>query len=84
MTREPKAPAALTPPRHPKTSDLAGLEGRQVNVALDDGSRVDDCQLVSGGRRGVESLWLFVNGADRFVALRRVVDIWETSCPAPG
>lgn len=61
---------------------LAGLEGCQVSVALDDGSRIDDCQLVSGGRHGVETLWLFINGADRFIPLERVVDIWEASCPA--
>ena len=53
------------------------FEGRQVSVALDDGSRIDDCQLVSSGRHGVESLWLFVNGADRFVSLDRVIDVWE-------
>lgn len=59
---------------------LARFEGRQVSVALDDGSRIDDCQLVSGGRNGVATLWLFANGADRFVPLHRVVDVWE----APG
>lgn len=60
---------------------LAGLEGCQVSVALDDGSRIDDCQLVSGGRHGVDTLWLFTNGTDRFVPLRRVVDVWEAPCP---
>ena len=56
---------------------LAGLEGRQVSVALEDGSRIDDCQLVSGGRHGVETLWLFTNGTDRFVPVHHVVDVWE-------
>jgi hypothetical protein len=56
---------------------LAGLEGRQVSVALDDCTRIDDCQLVAGCRQGVETLWLFANGADRFVSLDRVIDVWE-------
>jgi len=56
---------------------LPELEGRQVSVALDDGSRIDDCQLVSGGRHGVETVWLFTNGADRFVPVHHVVDVWE-------
>ena len=51
---------------------------------LADGSRIDDCQLVSCARRGVETLWLFDNGADRFVALHQVVDVWETGQPATG
>ena len=56
---------------------LRQLEGRQVSVALTDGSRIDDCQLVSAGRYGASTLWLFSNGADRFVALADVTDLWE-------
>jgi hypothetical protein len=58
---------------------LASLEGRQVNVSLRDGLRIDDCQLVSAGRARVASLWLFINGADAFVTLDDVVDIWEAA-----
>ena len=58
---------------------LSSLEGRQVNVALRDGLRIDDCQLVSAGRNRVASLWLFTDGADTFVALDDVVDIWEAA-----
>src|SRR6476469_6503530 len=47
---------------------LTLIEGRQVSVALRNGSRIDDCQLVSGGRKQVASLWLFSNGEDVFVA----------------
>jgi hypothetical protein len=53
------------------------LEGRYVNVALKDGSRIDDCQLVSWGRNQAKSLWLFTNGTDTFVSLGDVVDLWE-------
>jgi hypothetical protein len=60
-------------------NQLAALEGRQVNVALRDGSRIDDCQLVSTGRTRLASIWLFANGTDTFVAFDDVADIWEAS-----
>jgi hypothetical protein len=53
------------------------LEGRRVSLALKDGSRIDDCQLISAGRNGVSSLWLFATGRDIFVALDNVVEMWE-------
>jgi hypothetical protein len=58
-------------------SRLAALEGRRVNVALRDGSRIDDCQLVSTGRTRAARIWLFANDTDTFVALDDVADIWE-------
>ena len=54
------------------------FEGRNVSIALRDGSRIDDCQLVSAGRRGTTALWLF-SGIDVFVPLDTVVDLWESS-----
>jgi hypothetical protein len=59
--------------------ELRVIEGRQVNVALRDGTRMEDCQLVSRGRSRVAKLWLFTNGQDVFVALSDVVDVWETN-----
>ena len=56
---------------------LIALEGRRVSVALKNGSRIDDCQLVSSGRKGVTKLWLYTNGEDVFVPHRDVVDVWE-------
>jgi hypothetical protein len=56
---------------------LRSLEGRQVSVALSDGSRIDDCQLVSAGRRPSQRLWFFVNGIDVFLPPADVVAIWE-------
>ncbi len=53
------------------------LEGHRVGVALADGSRLDDCQLVSAGRPGSPSLWLYANGADTFVTMLEVTDVWE-------
>ena len=60
------------------------LEGRRVSVALVDGSRIDDCDLVSAGHHGAKSLWLYTNGADIFVSLADVTDIWEVLPPGPG
>ena len=62
------------------TKELHGLEGRQVSVALRDGTRIDDCQLVSAPRARTETVWLFSNGGDVFVGLADVVDIWEAAC----
>jgi hypothetical protein len=54
------------------------FEGRQVNVALADGSRLDDCQLVSAARRNTTTLWLY-SGQDVFVPLDQIVDLWEAA-----
>ena len=53
------------------------LEGRRVSVALRDGSRIDDCQLVFAGRAGTETVWLFSNGIDVFVPVATIVACWE-------
>jgi hypothetical protein len=60
------------------------LEGCRVSVARVDGSRIDDCELVSAGHQGVQSLWLYTNGADTFVPLADVTDLWEVLPPSPG
>ena len=59
------------------------LEGRHVSVAMVDGSRIDDCELVSA-RQGVQSLWLYSNGADTFVPLVDVTDLWEVVPTGPS
>jgi hypothetical protein len=43
-----------------------------------EGSRLDDCQLVSTGRNGVHSLWLFCDGCDTFVLVDDIIDLWES------
>jgi hypothetical protein len=58
---------------------LRTLEGRQVNVSIRGGTRIDDCQLVSAGRSAVPTVWLFSNGTDVFVPLADVVDVREAS-----
>ncbi len=53
---------------------LRALEGRLVNLALANGSRLDDVALVSAGK---STLWVFANGEDVFVPVETVVDVWE-------
>jgi len=62
------------------TIELHRLEGRQVGVALRNGARIDDCQLVAAPRVGTATLWLFSNGDDVFVAAGDVIDVWEVAC----
>jgi hypothetical protein len=57
---------------------IGHLEGHRVNLALKNGSRLDDCELVSSGH-GRTTLWLFVNGSDVFVPVAKVIDAWEAA-----
>jgi hypothetical protein len=43
------------------------------------GRRIDDCELVSVGRGGVRTVWVFADGADTFVPLDDVLDLWEAA-----
>jgi len=63
-------------------ANLRSLEGRQVNVALRSGGRIDDCQLVSAGRSSTATIWLFSNGTDLFVELEDLTDVWEVARPS--
>lgn len=64
-------------------SSLRSLEGRRVSIAFLDGSRLDDCSLVSIGRNRLDSLWVFVDGMDVFVPRSQIVDIWEAGDHRP-
>jgi hypothetical protein len=64
-----------------RSVSLLSLEGRRVSVAFQDGSRIDECQLISAGRGRLRSLWLFVDGEDLFIAIADVVDVWERTGP---
>jgi hypothetical protein len=55
------------------------LEGHRVSVALRDGSRIDDCELVCAGRQDVPAVWLHTNGADAFFSVDDIVEIWEVA-----
>ena len=61
---------------------LQSLEGRQVNVAFGDGSRIDHCQLISASRSGTGTVWIFADGIDVFLPASTIVDCWEAA-PSP-
>ena len=58
---------------------LRHLEGRRVNLVLDDGSRIVDAQLISAGRPGLSSVWVLVDGTDSFIPVLTVAEVWETA-----
>jgi hypothetical protein len=62
-----------------KRRELHRFEGSSINVALADGSRLDDVSLVSA--RGVK-LWIFDSGEDRFVPVTDIVDVWASTAAA--
>ena len=61
----------------PTSSRLQALEGRPVSLALTDGSRIHDAQLISAGRFGLRTIWVFANGVDAFLPLVDIIEIWE-------
>ncbi len=63
----------------PPIPELRMFEGRQVSLALADGSRIDDCSLISAGRSRARTVWLFVNGIDVFIRPAEVVAVWESA-----
>jgi hypothetical protein len=56
---------------------LRSLEGRRVTLALRNGTRIDDAQLVSAGSGKTRHLWLFDNGTDTFVSIDEVRELWD-------
>jgi len=62
-----------------KRRELHRFEGSSINLALADGSRLDDVSLVSA--RGV-TLWIFAGGEDRFVPVAQVIDAWPSAAVA--
>ncbi len=54
---------------------LKHMEGHQVTVRLEDGSRLD-CELVSSARRGATTVWLHdAGGDDHFVPVDDIADV---------
>jgi len=62
-----------------KRRELHRFEGSSINLALADGSRLDDVSLISA--RGV-TLWIFDGGEDRFVPVAKVIDVWPSEAVA--
>jgi hypothetical protein len=58
---------------------LRTLEGHRVGVAVRDGQRLDDCELVSAVRGRASTVWLFADGTDTFVPVADVIEVWEAA-----
>ena len=58
---------------------LQSLRGRQVSLVLRNGTRIDDCRLVSAGRSSTGTVWLVCNGADVFVRREELLAVWLDS-----
>jgi hypothetical protein len=56
---------------------LRDLEGREVSLSMADGSRLDAVTLVSAGRGGTPTVWIYAGGIDVFVPRPHVIDAWE-------
>lgn len=59
--------------------DIRNFEGLRVSLALGDGSRIDDCQLVSAPRGGSDRVWVCAGGRDLFVSVDEIADIWPVT-----
>ena len=54
---------------------IRALEGRRVSISLADGSRTDDCDLISVGRGRTATLWIVTQDGDSFLPLVDVDDV---------
>jgi hypothetical protein len=50
-------------------AELKALEGDRIDVTLRDGSRLEDCQLVSTGRLWNKSIWVLQEDVDLFIRI---------------
>lgn len=65
------------------TLKYRSLEGRRVGLSLTGGARIDDCQVICAPRHGTSTLWVLLpDGADAFIPLSAVVEIWEVAAAA--
>jgi hypothetical protein len=58
--------------------DVRSLQGREVCVALRDGSRLDDHRLMTIDHDGGTTLWLAAADGERFVRVDDVLDVWPS------
>lgn len=56
---------------------LRKLEGREVSLALADGSRLDGVMLISAGRGPARTVWLYAGGIDVFLPRFAIIDASE-------
>lgn len=60
---------------------LQGLRGRQVGLVLADGTRIDECRLLSAGHPPTNTVWLVSDGADVLVRRDELMAVWEVTDP---
>jgi hypothetical protein len=51
-------------------------DGRQVSIVCIDGTRLNHCMLVSGGRGRARTLWITIEDIDVFIPRAVVADLW--------
>ena len=61
--------------------DLRRLEGRRVSLSLADGTRIDECQLVSVAPSGLNTVWVYADNEDVFLPVREIRGAWEAESP---
>jgi hypothetical protein len=61
------------------SASIRALEGHHVSVLLVDGSRIEDCELVSVGRGRTETLWILTRDGDAFLRLADVDELWAVT-----
>jgi hypothetical protein len=59
------------------------LEGRRVGITLTGGARIEACQVICAPRHGTSTLWVLLpDGADAFIPLSALIEIWEVAAAA--
>ena len=58
---------------------LRDLEGREVSLALANGSRLDAVRLISAGWGRTPTIWVYAAGIDVFLPRPQVIDAWEST-----
>jgi hypothetical protein len=57
--------------------DLRCMEGRCVCLSLVDGTRIDECQVISVAPTSGGTVWVYTNGEDAFIPIGDICDTWE-------
>jgi hypothetical protein len=70
-----------SPPSSQPLAELRALEGDRIDLILRDGTRLNDCLLVSRGRLWAKTIWVVSDEIDHFIHLRDILSV-EASAPA--
>jgi hypothetical protein len=64
-------------------AELRALEGERVDLTLRDGTRLEDCDLVSAGRLWAKSIWVVRDEIDHFIHIRDLLSVEARPRPGP-